>query len=65
MKKSTTAVIVFVWTLVFFGGYSVMAQFVAFGSLAIYAFGVVVGIGLFYIGTLIHNYNDRRINSDT
>ncbi len=42
-----------------FGGYGLMAQFVAFGPLAKYTFGVVVGIGLFYIGILINNYNKK------
>ena len=59
MKKSVVAVIAFVWTLVFFGGYGLMAQFVAFGPLAKYTFGVVVGLGLFYVGILINNYNKR------
>ena len=59
MKKSVVAVIVFVWALVFFGGYSLMAQFVAFGPLAMYTVGVVVGIGLFYVGILIYKYNKR------
>ncbi len=59
MKKSVLAVIIFVWAWLFWGGYGLMAQFVDFGSGAVYTFGVVVGVGLFYTGVLIYKYNQR------
>ena len=59
MTKSIVAVIAFVWALVFFGGYGLIASFIKFGSGAVYALGVVVGIGLLYIGIGIYKYNQK------